>query len=79
MFIHRQLQLDAHIRAPRQSQPEQIPRPPHAPVLGDELHLLLEDGARTVAGEDEEGAHGALAGMEVFVEAAGCLSALGLG
>lgn len=41
-------------------------------MLGDEFHLFLEDGARTVAGEDEEGADGALAGMQVFIEIASC-------
>lgn len=39
--------------------------------LLDGLHLLLEHGTCCVPGENQERAHGTLAGVQVFVEAAG--------
>ena len=41
-------------------------------MLTDDLHLLLEDSARAVSGENEKGAYRAESGVEIFVQTSSC-------
>ena len=51
---------------------DEVAGPENAAVLSDLLHLLVENCAGRVTCEDEECADGAVAGVEAFVETAGC-------
>ena len=59
------------MRSPRLQQIEDIRGPKKTPALTDYFQLLLEDGSAAVTGEDHECANGALAGVEIFVQASG--------
>lgn len=50
---------------------DEVAWPQDAALLSDLLHLLVENGASGVACEDEKCAEGPVAGVKIFIEAAG--------
>jgi hypothetical protein len=64
-LIHRQFELDTEVAPVRTQVTEEVME--NTARLLNKLELFFEDSARRVPCEDKERAHGALAGVQVFV------------
>lgn len=71
VLVQRKFDFDSRVRGPSTEEAKEIGRPENATMLADLLYLFLKHCSAAISGEDHEGADGALAGMEVLVQAAG--------